>query len=98
MFGRDQIIINGKPLADLSKKDLETLKNKGLEITESDFKLFITTVKETAAPKLNNELSFDIEKKKDGSLKAKAALDINNTFTTSIDQDGKIEAGVQIKF
>lgn len=112
-----KLIINGKDLSQLtgeliefrgeilvSLNFLETLEDKGIQVTKtaSEFKIDLTPEsllkllsKEDPFPA---ELSVNLETGKDGKIKAKAELEIGNFGKASIDQDGKIEAGIQIKF
>lgn len=83
---------------------LEGLQDSGITVTKSsdenrvDFKpeaILKLLAKDHPFPA---DLSITAEKDPNGNFKAKAELGIGNFGKASIDQSGKIEAGINLKF
>lgn len=83
---------------------LEGLQDAGIQVTKTPGEFKIDLKPEALLKLLSKdhpfpaELSLNVGTDKDGKIKAKAELGIGNFGKASIDQDGKIEAGVNFKF
>ncbi len=83
---------------------LEDLQDTGIQVTKTAGEFKIDLKPEALLKLLSKnhpfpaELSLNVGTEKDGRIKAKAELGIGNFGKASIDQDGKIEAGLNFKF
>ena len=83
---------------------LETLQDSGIQVTKTAGEFKIDLKPEALLKLLSKdhpfpaELSLNVATRKDGKINAKAELGIGNFGKASIDQDGKIEAGFNLKF
>ena len=91
------VFINNIAIEYASEEMLTSWKKEGLTITRRGDDVHI----EFKLPKkisLDNEFNLNMTQSPTGKLKAKAEVELNRTFKTSIDQDGTVEAGLNLKF
>ena len=83
---------------------LEGLQDAGIQVTKTPGEFKIDLKPEALLKLLSKdhpfpaELFLNVGTDKDGKTKVKAELGIGNFGKASIDQDGKIEAGINLKF
>lgn len=83
---------------------LESLQDSGITVTKSSDEYRVNFKPEAILKLLSKDhpfpadLSITAEKDPTGKLKAKAELGIGDFGKASIDQSGKIEAGIKISF
>ncbi len=83
---------------------LETLQYVGVRTSKTGNEFRIDFAPEALLKLLSKshpfpaDLELKIEKEKDGKVKTKAQLGIGDFGTASVDQDGKIEGGIHLKF